>query len=72
MTEQENTLQVPQDILDSARISIPELRVELAWLLTEQKRLSIGKAREWAGMTLWGFCQVLGARRMMPHYQTAA
>ena len=46
--------------------------MELAWLLTEQKRLSIGKAREWAGMTLWGFCQVLGARRMMPHYQTAA
>ncbi len=44
MTEQENTLQVPQDILDSARISIPELRVELALLLYEQKRLSIGKA----------------------------
>ncbi len=72
MTEQENTLQVPQDILDSARISIPELRVELALLLYEQKRLSIGKAREWAGMTLWEFRQVLGARRILSHYQTAA
>jgi predicted HTH domain antitoxin len=69
MTEQENTLQVPQEILDAARISIPELRVELALMLYEQKRLSIGKARELAGMTLWEFRQVLGARRIMPHYQ---
>jgi predicted HTH domain antitoxin len=61
-------LEVPQDILDSARLSVPELKVELAVHLYEQGRLSIGKARELAGMTLWEFRHLLAARRISPHY----
>jgi len=63
-----STLEVPQDILDSARLTIPELKIEIAVYLYAQRRLSIGKARELAGMTLWEFRQVLASRRIPPHY----
>ena len=61
-------LEVPQDILDSARLTISEARTELAIHLYSQGRLSIGKARELASMSLWEFRQLLAARRIAPHY----
>jgi len=36
-----STLEVPQDILDSARLTIPELKVEIAVYLYAQGRLSM-------------------------------
>jgi predicted HTH domain antitoxin len=61
-------LEVPQDILDSARLTAPELKLELALSLYAQGRLSIGKACELAGFSLWEFRQVLAARRITAHY----
>lgn len=61
-------LEIPQEILDSARLTIPDLKVEIAVYLYDQGRLSIGKARELAGMSLWEFRQLLASRRISPHY----
>ena len=61
-------LEVPRDVLESARLSAAELKTELAIALYSQQRLSIGKARELAGMSLWEFRQVLASRRIPPHY----
>ena len=61
-------LEVPQSILDSARLTISDLKVEMAVYLYAQGRLSIGKAREFAGMSLWEFRQLLASRRISPHY----
>ncbi len=66
-----DVLQVPQDILDSSRLTISELKVEIAVYLYAQGRLSIGKARELAGMSLWEFRQLLASRRISPHYNEA-
>lgn len=66
-----STLEIPQDILDTARLTIGELRVELAVYLYAEGRLSIGKARELAEMTLWEFRQLLASRRIPPHYDVA-
>ncbi len=66
-----DVLQVPQDILDSARITMSELRVEVAVYLYAQRRLSIGKARELAELPLWEFRQILASRRISPHYDRA-
>jgi predicted HTH domain antitoxin len=66
-----NVLEVPQDILDSARLTISELQVEMAVYLYQQGRLSVGKARELAGMSLWEFRQLLASRRISPHYDAA-
>ncbi|MDO9347934.1 MAG: UPF0175 family protein [Anaerolineales bacterium] len=61
-------LEVSQDILDSARLTLSDLKVEMAVYLYAQGRLSIGKARELAGMSLWEFRQLLASRRISPHY----
>lgn len=63
-------LEVPQDVLDSARMTPAELKVEMALHLYAQGRLSIGKARELAGMALWEFRQLLASRRISPHYDS--
>ena len=63
-----NVLHVPQDILDSSRLTLSELKVEIAVYLYAQRRLSIGKARELAEMSLWEFRQLLATRRISPHY----
>lgn len=62
------TLEISQDILDTARLTIDELRVELAVYLYAEGRLSIGKARELAAMPLWTFRQLLASRSISPHY----
>jgi predicted HTH domain antitoxin len=64
-------VEVPQDVLDSARMTPSELKVEMAVHLYARRRLSIGKARELAGMTLWEFRQLLASRRISPHYNEA-
>jgi predicted HTH domain antitoxin len=59
---------IDQDILDSARLTAEEAKVELAVYLYRQRRLSLGKARELAGMSLWIFRQLLASRQIPPHY----
>jgi predicted HTH domain antitoxin len=66
-----NVLEIPQDILDTARLTFDELKVEMVVYLYAQGRLSIGKACELAGMTLWEFRQLLVSRRIPPHYDVA-
>lgn len=61
-------LTIDQDILDSARLTADEAKVELAVYLYSQRRLSLGKARELAGLSLWKFRQILAARQISPHY----
>ena len=63
-----SVLEVSQDILDSARLTPSELKVEMAVHLYEQSSLSIGKARELADMTLWELRQLLASRRIPSHY----
>lgn len=68
MTSSSAYLEIPQDVLDSARLSPEQVLVELAVHLYEQGRLSIGKAHELAGMSLWEFRQLLGFRQIPPHF----
>lgn len=62
------SIEIPQAVMDSARISPEEAKRELALSLYGQQRLSIGKARELAGMSLWEFRQLLASRHIAPHY----
>ena len=45
-----------------------ELRCELAISLFQRGRLSFGKARGMAGMTVWAFQQLLASRGISVHY----
>ena len=62
------TLDIPQDILESARLTGSELKIEMAVYLYASGRLSIGKARELADMSLWQFRQLLASRQISPHF----
>lgn len=68
MKQATHRFEIPQEILDSARLTASQLLVELALHLYALRRLSIGKARELAGMTLWEFRQLAASRRIPPHY----
>ena len=63
-------LDIPQDILDSARLNVDDMKLELAVALYAQRRLSVGKARELAELSLWEFRQILASRKIAPHYDT--
>lgn len=66
------TLEIPQVVLvDAAQMNTHDLRLELALTLYAQHRLSLGKARELAGLTLWEFRQWLGLRRIEARYDAA-
>lgn len=45
------------------------LLVEVAMHLYEQGWLSVGKAHELAGLSLWEFRQLLGLRRVAPRFE---
>jgi predicted HTH domain antitoxin len=64
-------IEIPLHLLQAARATPDELRVELAIQLYQQRRLSIGHARELAGLSLWEFRQLLGSRRIAAHYDAA-
>ncbi|MBE0699976.1 MAG: UPF0175 family protein [Anaerolineaceae bacterium] len=61
-------LSIPRDILDSARMTPNQAKIELAVSLYAQGRLSIGKARELANMPIWELRQLLGSRKIEPHF----
>jgi predicted HTH domain antitoxin len=65
------TVEISQDILDAARLTAAELKLEVAVALYARGKLSLGKARELADMTLWEFRQSLAARRIAPHLDIA-
>ena len=61
------TIDIPKEIFESSRMTADELKVELAVTLYSAKRLSIGKSRELAGMSLWQFRQLLASRGVAAH-----
>lgn len=64
-------IEIPRYLLQASRTTPDELKIEIALQLYQQRRLSIGHARELAGMSLWEFRQLLASRRISPHYDIA-
>ena len=62
------SIEIPREVIHATRMTPGELRRELAIYLFQQGRLSFGKAREMAGMTLWTFQQTLASREIPVHY----
>ena len=62
------SIQVPREILHAARMTSEELRCELALHLFQQGKLSFGKAREMAEMSVGAFQLLLGSRGIPVHY----
>ncbi len=71
MSDQILDEEILTQVLAAARLTPQELRVELAVHLFEQDKLSLGKARQLADMTIWQFMQLLGSRGIPIHYDIA-
>ena len=61
-------IEIPREIVHVTRMTPQALKRELALYLFEQGKLSFGKARELAEMTVWEFQQLLGSRGISIHY----
>lgn len=61
-------IEIPREVVHATRMTPQELRRELAVYLFQQGKLSFGKAREMAGMTVWALQQSLGSRGIPLHY----
>jgi predicted HTH domain antitoxin len=65
------TIELPRHLVNAAKFTTEELKIELAVHLYENRRLSIGHAREMAGLSLWEFRQLLASRKISPHYSVS-
>ena len=68
MTTMVYSIDIPAEVIHSTRMTLEEMKLELALLLFQQGKLSFGKAREMADMTVWDFQQLLGQRKIAVHY----
>ena len=62
------SIEIPREVVHAARMTPRDLKRELAIYLYQQGKLSFGKAREMANMSVWAFQQLLSSRRITVHY----
>jgi predicted HTH domain antitoxin len=64
-------LVIPDDLLRTAGLTDQDLRREVAILLFEQDRLTLGQASQFAGMSRLAFQHLLASRGLSLHYAVA-
>lgn len=59
---------IPDDVLEAAHMSAAELRQEVAVMLFERGKLTMGQASRLAGMPRLQFQHLLASRQIPAHY----
>jgi predicted HTH domain antitoxin len=67
----EMSVLIPDDILQASRLSERELKVEIAVMLFEKEKLTLGQASHLAAMDYLEFQHLLARRRLPVHYDVA-
>lgn len=62
------SLVIPDEILQASRMSGDELKREIAVLLFQKEKLTLGQASRLAGMTQLQFQHLLASRQIPIHY----
>ena len=57
-------LVIPNEFLQTAQISEADLRLEIALLLFQQEKITLGTASHFAGMNQLEFQRILGSRKI--------
>ena len=65
------SLVIPDDVLHATRMSVDELKREIAILLFEKEKLTLGQASRLAGMGQLQFQHLLASRQICVHYDVA-
>jgi len=62
---------IPDDIVYSTRMTECELLQEIAVLLYQKEKLSMGQASKLANLSQWQFQSLLSSRKIQVHYDIA-
>ena len=62
------SLLITDEFLQTADISEAELQLEIAILLFQQEKITLGTASQFAGMNQLDFQRILGSRKIPIHY----
>jgi predicted HTH domain antitoxin len=62
---------IPEEVLQAARLSETELKAEIAVMLFEKEKLSLGQASRLAAMDCLEFQHLLASRNVPVHYDVA-
>jgi len=62
------SLTIPDEIVYSTRMSIPELKQEIAVMLFQKEKLTMEQASKFAEMSIIQFQHLLASRRVPVHY----
>ncbi len=62
------SLVIPDEFLQTANISEAALKLEIAILLFQQEKITLGTASKFADMNQLEFQRVLGSRKIPIHY----
>ena len=62
------SLVIPDEFLQTAHISVADLKLEIAILLFQQEKITLGTASQFAGMNQLEFQRILGGRKIPIHY----
>lgn len=62
---------IPNDVLQATRMTEDELRQEIAVLLFQKEKLTLGQASRLAGMSRLQFQHLLASRQIPVHYDAA-
>ena len=65
------SLVIPDEILHASRLSEQELKVEIAVMLFQKEKLSLGQASRLAAMDYLEFQHLLASRQILIHYDVA-
>ncbi len=65
------SLVIPDEILQSTHMSEAELSQEIAVLLFQKEKLTLGQASRLAGLSQWQFQHLLASRHIPVHYDVA-
>ena len=65
----EITIDIPDSIAQSAELTQAELLLEIAVLLFQQERVTLGKAAQIAKMHQFEFQKLLASRKISVHYK---
>ncbi len=62
------SLVIPDEFLQTAHISETDLKLEIALLLFQQEKITLGTASQFSGMNPLEFQHILGDRKIPIHY----
>lgn len=65
------TVVIPDEIVQATRMSAGELKQEIALMLFQQEKLTLGQASRLAAMSRLQFQHLLGSRQIPVHYDVA-